>query len=100
MRVLAALSIASLAVLARPFAPPSARRFDVPRRTLASSSLAGASNGGGGGGGPVNDLFSFVKEGKKRLVKSIAGDYDAVAVRGRIDKLISDNPVLMLSFTT
>jgi hypothetical protein len=41
-----------------------------------------------------------VKEGKKRLVKSIAGDYDAVAVRGRIDKLISDNPVLMLSFTT
>lgn len=101
MRVLAALSIASLAVLARPFAPPSARRFDVPRRTLASSSLAGASNGGGGGGGgPVNDLFSFVKEGKKRLVKSIAGDYDAVAVRGKIDKLISDNPVLMLSFTT
>jgi hypothetical protein len=101
MRVLAALSIASLAVLARPFAPPSARRFDVPRRTLASSSLAGASNGGGGGGGgPINDLFSFVKEGKKRLVKSIAGDYDAVAVRGKIDKLISDNPVLMLSFTT
>ena len=101
MRVLAALSIASLAVLARPFAPPSARRFDVPRRTLASSSLAGASNGGGGGGGgPVNDLFSFVKEGKKRLVKSIAGDYDAVAVRGKIDKLISDNPVLMISFTT
>ncbi len=55
---------------------------------------------GGGGGGPIDDLFSFVKEGKKRLVKSIAGDYDAAAVRGKIDGLISENPVLMLSFTT
>lgn len=88
MRVLVALYIASFAVLARPFAP--ARRFAVPRRT---SSL-------GAQGSPLDGLFSFVKDGKAKFVKSIAGDYDAAAVRGKIDKLIVDNPVLMLSFTT
>ncbi len=33
-------------------------------------------------------------------MKSLAGDYDAAAVRSKIDNLISDNAVLMFSFTT
>eukprot|EP00986_Skeletonema_menzelii_P013227 scaffold7559_cov137-Skeletonema_menzelii.AAC.11 len=45
-------------------------------------------------------LFSFLKEGKVGLVKSLAGDYDSAAVRSKIDNLISDNDVLMFSFTT
>lgn len=46
------------------------------------------------------NMFDFLKEGKKALVKSLAGDYDEVAVRARLNGLINDNPVLMLSFTT
>lgn len=44
---------------------------------------------------------SPLKDGKKALVKSLAGDYDEVAVRARLDGLIesSQNGVLMLSFT-
>ena len=45
-------------------------------------------------------LFGFLKEGKKALVKSIAGDYDETAINARIDNDISSNPVLMYSFTT
>ena len=45
-------------------------------------------------------MFEFLNEGKKALVKKLAGDYDQGAIRARIDSLINDNPVLMLSFTT
>ena len=46
------------------------------------------------------NLFDILNEGKKALVKQLAGDYDAAAIRARIDGLIQDNSVLMLSFTT
>ena len=49
---------------------------------------------------PNSGLFSFLKEGKVGLVKSLAGDYDSAAVRSKIDNLISENDVLMFSFTT
>jgi hypothetical protein len=49
-----------------------------------------------GGGGP----FDIFNAGKKAFVKSLAGDYDATAVRTKIDNLIKNNSVLMLSFTT
>jgi glutaredoxin 3 len=39
-------------------------------------------------------------QGKMALVQKLAGDYDAPAIRARIDKLVQENPVLMLSFTT
>ena len=39
-------------------------------------------------------------EGKKALVKSQAGDYDAAAVRAKLDENIRQNSVAMLSFTT
>lgn len=42
---------------------------------------------------PLNDA-------KKALVKSLAGNYDAVAVRARLEGLISEKPVLFLSFRT
>lgn len=45
-------------------------------------------------------LWDVFNEGKKALVKKIAGDYDAPAIRNRIDALVNENPVLMLSFTT
>lgn len=44
--------------------------------------------------------MNFFNEGKKALVKSLAGEYDATSVKARIDGLIADNPVLMFSFTT
>lgn len=46
------------------------------------------------------NLKGFLNEGKKALVKSLAGDYDAAAIRARMDSLVKDNAVLMLSFTT
>ena len=46
------------------------------------------------------NLFNFFKDGKQALVRSLAGDYDKEAVRGRVNSLIEKNPVLMLSFTT
>lgn len=45
-------------------------------------------------------IFDFLNEGKKALVKKLAGDYDSVAIRERLDGLIKENSVLMLSFTT
>ena len=45
-------------------------------------------------------LFDFLNEGKKALVKSFAGEYDAAAIRARINQLVQQNDVLMLSFTT
>jgi len=43
---------------------------------------------------------SPLNEAKKALVKSLAGNYDAAVVRARLDGLISEKPVLMLSFRT
>jgi hypothetical protein len=45
-------------------------------------------------------MFGFLNDGKKALVKSLAGEYDAPAVQARMQGLINDNTVLMLSFTT
>lgn len=42
---------------------------------------------------------SPLNEGKKALVKSLAGEYDEVAVREKLNDLIEKEPVLMLSFT-
>ena len=43
---------------------------------------------------------SPLNEGKKALVKSLAGDYDVEATRAKLNGLIDTSPVLMLSFTT
>mmetsp|Transcript_10158 Transcript_10158/g.13214 ORF Transcript_10158/g.13214 Transcript_10158/m.13214 type:complete len:113 (-) Transcript_10158:529-867(-) len=45
---------------------------------------------------------SPLNEGKKALVRKLAGDYDVAAVQARLKGLIesSNNGVLMLSFTT
>ena len=41
---------------------------------------------------------SPLNEGKKALVTALAGDYDKAAVRAKLDGLIEDKAVLMLSF--
>ena len=41
---------------------------------------------------------SPLNEGKKAFVKMLAGPYDEQAVRAKLDGLIADEPVLMLSF--
>jgi len=46
------------------------------------------------------DIVDIFNEGKRKVVKSLAGDYDKVAIKARVDGLIADNPVLMFSFTT
>jgi hypothetical protein len=96
-RNLVALSVlASVVVAASAFAPSSSaaggRRYFSSIRTWSSSVL--------GMGGPLDNLFAFLKNGKVGLVKSLAGDYDAVAVRNKIDGLVKENSVLMFSFTT
>lgn len=45
-------------------------------------------------------VLDFLNEGKKALVKSLAGDYDEAKIKARLDSFIADNPVVMLSFTT
>jgi len=45
-------------------------------------------------------LFNVFNEGKKALVRKLAGDYDQAAIRARLDGLISENKVLFLSFET
>jgi glutaredoxin 3 len=52
------------------------------------------------GGNPIDSIFSFLNEGKKKLVKSQAGNYDADAIQSKINNLIKENPVFMFSFTT
>eukprot|EP00553_Chaetoceros_curvisetus_P010963 CAMPEP_0204640854 /NCGR_PEP_ID=MMETSP0717-20131115/49038_1 /ASSEMBLY_ACC=CAM_ASM_000666 /TAXON_ID=230516 /ORGANISM="Chaetoceros curvisetus" /LENGTH=109 /DNA_ID=CAMNT_0051661381 /DNA_START=39 /DNA_END=368 /DNA_ORIENTATION=- len=45
---------------------------------------------------------SPLKAGKKALVRSLAGDYDQVATRAKLDSYIADSAkggILMLSFT-
>lgn len=61
---------------------------------LASSSSSSSTSVGVGG------IVDFFNEGKKNLVKSLAGEYDAEAIQARTNGLINDNPVLMFSFTT
>ena len=85
MRVFAALYFVSLAVSTRAFVSGGGRR------SLHNTRLAA---------GPLDSLFAFLKEGKVGLVKSLAGEYDSVAIRNKIDGLVKDSPVLMLSFTT
>ena len=81
--------------------PSSAHGFVVRPTT----SLVASVQGGGGSSSSSSSttelgVFNFLNEGKKKLVKSLAGDYDQEAVRARIDGLIQSNPVLMFSFTT
>lgn len=45
-------------------------------------------------------IFGFLNEGKKALVKSLAGEYDQAAIQSRMNGLIETNPVFMFSFTT
>ena len=48
----------------------------------------------------VQNVFtnSPLNEGKKALVRALAGDYDKEATRAKLDGLIADNAVFMMSF--
>lgn len=41
-------------------------------------------------------LFEMFNEGKKILVRNLAGDFDETAIKGRLNGLVADNKVLML----
>lgn len=72
-------------------------------RAFAPSPRPGFAARGGAAAPPSRtraNLFDFLKDGKKALVRSLAGEYDAPAVRERIDGLVKGNPVLMFSFRT
>jgi hypothetical protein len=45
-------------------------------------------------------LYGFLEDGKKALVKSMAGEYDPIRIKARMDTIIATNKVVMLSFTT
>ena len=85
MRIRTALTLGWCTALTRAFAPQASS-------SARSSSLLLLNAGGG--------PFDIFNAGKKAFVKSLAGDYDATAVRTKIDNLIKNNSVLMLSFTT
>lgn len=67
--------------------------------TRSSSPVSSASSSSSTSVG-VGNILGLFDEGKKKLVKSMAGEYDAEAIQARTNGLINDNPVLMLSFTT
>jgi Glutaredoxin len=48
-------------------------------------------------GGLLSDFFN---EGKAKLMKSMAGEYDSAAIQQQINTYIQNNPVLMFSFDT
>lgn len=78
------LLLLAIAALAHGFTPaPSPRQANTKR--MAS---------------PLDNILGFIKGGKIGLVKSIAGEYDADAIRLRVDQDIAKNKVLMYSFTT
>lgn len=86
------LLIAS-ALLASVFLAETSTAFvqaSIPSDRVSASSTSSTSVG----------IGNFFQEGKKKLVKSLAGEYDVEAVRARTNGLINDNSVLMLSFTT
>lgn len=87
MKLFTVLCYISFAALASAFSP--GRIPSPPQRP----SVALAAN-------PLEILAAVLKDGKVGLVKSLAGEYDAVAVRGKMDSLVKKNPVLMFSFTT
>ena len=86
MKVFTALYLLSVAAVARAF---------VPTGRSSARPAAAALNAN-----PIETLFAVMKEGKVGLVKSLAGEYDAAAIRSRMDSDISKEPVLMYSFTT
>jgi len=64
--------------------------FNVNNRSSSTSTSSSTSIG----------IGAFFNEGKKKLVKSLAGEYDATAIQDRMNGLIDAEPVLMFSFTT
>ena len=64
--------------------------FSVNNRSSSTSTISSTSIG----------IGAFFNEGKKKLVKSLAGEYDATAIQDRMNGLIDAEPVLMFSFTT
>mmetsp|Transcript_24489 Transcript_24489/g.52975 ORF Transcript_24489/g.52975 Transcript_24489/m.52975 type:complete len:171 (+) Transcript_24489:102-614(+) len=85
MKVFSAIFLISLATLSRAFVPLVPQTL---RPTVALSA------------NPIDTLFAVLKEGKVGLVKSLAGEYDAPAIRTKIDNLVEESPVLLMSFTT
>lgn len=87
MRLLTLLCYVYFVALACAFVPGG--RSPPPQRPSAALAV-----------NPFDVLGAVLKDGKVGLVKSLAGDYDAVAVRSKMDSLVKKNPVLMFSFTT
>ncbi|KAL9182915.1 hypothetical protein ACHAXT_004194 [Thalassiosira profunda] len=79
MKTTAILCFASLATAARAFVPAGRSIRALPTAAYAS---------------PLDTLFAVLKGGKVGLVKSLAGEYDAAAIRDKMDGLVKDNPIL------
>ena len=45
-------------------------------------------------------IMDFLNQGKKALVKAVAGDFDETSTRALLDSYIATPGVMMLSFTT
>ena len=79
MRAFAALTFVSIVTAGSAFAPSCQSVVPRQKTSLAASPL------------------DFFTKNKIALVKSIAGDYDEVAIKSKLDTLIKKKPLLMLS---
>ena len=94
-------------------APTAVHSFASPWSSPPRARDAVRSYNGGDGGDPTKVWYAEIanvvqnvltnsplNEGKKAMVKAMAGDYDVDATRAKLQGLVDDSPVLMLSFTT
>ena len=87
-RVTAAAIVAMIALSS------TSHAFVRPTHALHSSP---SGTGSSGSSSTELGIMNFLNEGKKKMVKSMAGEYDEAAIKARIDGLIADNSVLMFS---
>lgn len=93
LMVLASQSTGAFSVLPRP--------ANNNKNVVSGSAGAGAAAPRASSSSPTQlGLFNVFNEGKKALVRTLAGDYDQAAIRARLNGLIAENKVLFLSFET
>ena len=102
------VAVTAMVMLSSSIAPPTANAF-IPRQQ--SKQTRNILHNDKDGNDPTKVWYAAIadtvqniltnsplNEGKKALVRKLAGEYDAVAVRAKLEGLIANEPVLMLSF--
>ena len=104
------VAVTAMVMLSSSIAPPTANAF-IPRQQSKQTRNILHNDKDGNSNDPTKVWYAAIadtvqniltnsplNEGKKALVRKLAGEYDAVAVRAKLEGLIANEPVLMLSF--